>query len=136
MKSWSKALFAQIGAVIDWLEKHQGLCMVLLTAALAASAFVSCHLSAKNIQAMKDMEIERTRPMVVLEVLQEIPFYGVRLRNAGLTAARDVVVHTVPEIELCFEDPEKPPIRFLKEKIDFLPPNASYQSMLGKIPGA
>ncbi|MBR3582732.1 MAG: hypothetical protein IKO01_04735 [Kiritimatiellae bacterium] len=134
MKFWPKALFARLGTVIDWLETHQGLCMVLLTAALAWSAFVSCHLSAKNIQAMKDMEIERTRPMVVLEYLQEMPLYGVRLRNAGLTAARDVIVHTVPGIELCFDDPEKPPIRFLKEKIDFLPPNASCQAMLGTMP--
>ena len=86
--------------------------MVVLTAALAATACISCYLSAENIQAMKEIEIERSRPMVVLEVWQEIPFYGVRLRNAGLTAARDVVVRTVPDIELCFEDPGKTPIRF------------------------
>ena len=119
--------------VVSLMDTHQGSCMVLLTAALAATACISCYLSAKNIQAMKEIEIERSRPMVVLEVWQEIPFYGVRLRNAGLTAARDVVVRTVPDIELCFEDPGKNPIRFLKEKIDFLPPNASFQAMLGKI---
>ena len=38
---------------------HQEFCMVLLTAALALCAFVSCVLAAKNIKAMKENEIEK-----------------------------------------------------------------------------
>lgn len=106
-----------------------------LTGILAICAMVSCYLSYQNINVIREIEHERARPMVVLNVLRNYPLYGVCLQNTGLTAAHDVVIRTEPEIKWCFGVSNRSPVRFLKEKIDFLPPNASYNVYLGEFDG-
>ena len=120
-----------IVAVVRFADSHQGFCMVLLTTALALCAIVSCILAYKNIKALKESELERARPVVILEIIPDVPFYIVRLRNAGLTAARSITVEMSPNMEYCFERWKGKAIGFLNRKIDFLAPNASLQTNIG-----
>ena len=120
-----------VNLIIEFCDAHQGFCMVLLTAALALCAIVSCWLAYKNIKALKESEVERARPVVILEIIPDIPFYIIRMKNIGLTAARNVYVEMMPPMEYCFERWKGKAIGFLNRKIDFLPPNASLQTNMG-----
>ena len=131
---WLMAFQAKGQHVVSWISAHPEDCMVVLTFILALCAAVSCFFACKSVKAMKEMERERVRPMVVLEFLQEIPFYGVRLRNTGLTAARDIAIHMTPKLERYFGNGNDRAIRFLDGKIEFLAPNASFQAILGTLP--
>ena len=117
--------------IIEFADSHQGFCMVLLTTALALCAIVSCILAYKNIKALKESELERARPVVILEIIPDVPCYIVRMRNAGLTAARSITVEMSPNMEYCFERWRGKTIGFLNRKIDFLAPNASLQTNIG-----
>ena len=116
---------------IKFADDHQGTCMVLLTIALALCAIISCVLAFKNIKIMKESEIERARPIVVLEAIADLPFYLVRMKNTGLTAARNVIVDLSPSVVYCFGSWKERPIGFMSRNIDFLPPNYVLQTNLG-----
>ena len=116
---------------IKFAENHQGSCMVILTIALAFCAIVSCILTFKNIKIMTESEIERARPIVVLEAIADMPFYLVRMRNTGLTAARNVTVDLSPSVVYCFNSWKGKAIGFLSRTIEFLPPNFVFQTNLG-----
>lgn len=117
--------------LIGILDRHQGFCMVVLTLLLALCAWQSCRYAAKNIKAMKDLESERSRPQIVLEIVQTIPFYGVRLINLGLTAARSVTVEITPKMTYCFDGWKGRPIGFLEHEVEWLAPRASHQTNIG-----
>ena len=125
----------KVQAAIKVLEAHQALCMVLLTAALVGFAGISCWLALKNIRAMKNSEIERARPIVVLECVNAVPFYGIRMKNTGLTAAHGVVVSITPGLVsyLWGRTQKELPIRFLSQPVDFFPPNASVETLVGTL---
>ena len=116
---------------IKFAENHQGSCMVILTIALAFCAIVSCILTFKNIKIMTESEIERARPIVVLEAIVDLPSYLVRMRNTGLTAARNVTVDLSPSVVYCFDAWKGRTIGFLSRTIEFLPPNFVFQTNLG-----
>lgn len=116
---------------IKLVNDQQGFCMVILTIALASCAIVSCVLAFKNIKIMKESEIERARPIVVLEAIADMPFYLVRMRNTGLTAARNVTVDLSPSVVYCFNSWKGKAIGFLSRTIEFLPPNFVFQTNLG-----
>lgn len=117
--------------IVDLAGAHQEFCMVLLTAALALCAFVSCVLAAKNIKAMKENEIEKARPVVTLEIVVELPCYMIRMKNTGLTPARNVSVELTPSVKYCFEKLRGKPIGFLTRIVEFLPPNSVLQTNIG-----
>ena len=117
--------------VIKFVNGYQGFCMVLLTIALAFCAIVSCVLAYKNIKIMKDCEVERARPIVVLEAIVDLPSYLVRIRNTGLTAARNVTFDLSPSVVYCFNSWKGKSIGFLNRTIEFLPPNYVFQTSLG-----
>ncbi|MBR3583861.1 MAG: hypothetical protein IKO01_10525 [Kiritimatiellae bacterium] len=95
--------------------------MVLLTIALFICAAASCIIAMKSVHLMKRLDAKRSSPYVIMEATQNIPFYGVRLVNLGLTAARNVKVVMNPKIEMLFGS-ERKPIRFLEESIAVLVP--------------
>ena len=129
------AIISKVQAAITMMDAHQGFCMVLLTAALALCGLVSCALAYKSIKAMKESELERARPMVVLESVKDIPFYGIRMKNTGLTAAHNISVNIAPSLEsyLACRRKGKMPIRFLNQLIAFFPPSASIETLVGTL---
>ena len=117
--------------LVGVMDRHQGFCMVVLTLLLALCAWQSCKYAAKNIKAMKELETERSRPQVVLEIVQTIPFYGVRMVNLGLTAARSITVEVTPKLTFCFDTWRGRPISFLEHEVEWLAPRASHQTNIG-----
>lgn len=112
------------------LEAHQGTAMVLLTIALVICAFASCWISSRSVRLMKKLDAKRSSPYVIIEATQNLPMYGVRLVNMGLTAARNVKVTATPKIEISFETFQKP-IKFIEEGVTVLVPQGAYESILG-----
>jgi hypothetical protein len=126
---------SKVYAAIELMDAHQGFCMVLLTAALALCAGLSCIFAYKSIKAMKESEIERARPMVVLESFNAVPVYGIRMRNTGLTAAHGIAISMKPALEsyLMGRTQKAISIRFLNQPVDFFPPNASVETLVGTL---
>ena len=121
----------QIGRwIVALLDKHQGAFMVLLTAALVYYAYKSARAAVRNIELIKKNDDRRTLPYVVLEVVNDMPFYGVRMVNLGATAAHNVVVTSEPKIEMVFQNYRKP-IKFLHEPVAYLAPSAHFETDIG-----
>lgn len=118
--------------VVENLDKHQGFYMVCLTAALVIFAWKSARAAARNIELIKQNDDKRTFPYVALEVVNDMPFYGVRMVNRGATAAHNVVVKAEPNIEMVFPNYRKP-IRFLHEPVAYIAPSANFATDIGGI---
>ena len=116
--------------VVTVLDKHQGSCMILLTIALVACGIISCYIAAKNIKLMRELETKRSSPYVVLETTQSVPFYGVRIVNMGLTAARNIIVETQPKMRIAFPRYQKP-IGFVDKILQVLVPQKAYSCNIG-----
>lgn len=104
--------------------------MVLLTIALVACAIVSCRIAGKSIKLMRQLDAKRSAPYVVIETTQNVPFYGVRIVNMGLTAARNVTVETNPKMRIVFPNYQRP-IGFLDNRLSVLVPQKAYASDIG-----
>ena len=104
--------------------------MVLLTIGLFICAGVSCWIAAKNIRLMKQLDAKRSSPYVVIEATQNLPLYGLRIVNMGLTAARNIKVAATPKIKITFETYQKP-ITFIEEGVAVLVPQGAYETLLG-----
>ena len=120
----------ELACVVTILDAHQGSCMVLLTIALVACGIISCYIAAKNIKLMRKLETKRSSPYVVLETTQSVPFYGVRIVNMGLTAARNIIVETQPKMHIAFPRYQKP-IGFLDKMLPVLVPHKAYACDIG-----
>lgn len=119
-----------IHIIIGMLDRHEGFFMVVLTTALVFIAWRSAKIALKTLDIMKKNDADRTRPYIALEVVDDRPFYGVRMRNLGQTAARNIVVKSCPEIRLVFSSYNKP-IKFLSEPVKYFPPNGCIQTDIG-----
>ena len=104
--------------------------MIILTIALVACSIISCYIAAKNIKIMRELEAKRSSPYVVLETTQSVPFFGVRMVNMGLTAARNIIVETLPKMRIAFPSYQKP-IGFLDKTLPVLAPQKSYTCDIG-----
>ncbi len=125
-----QALLQKLAHILSVLDGHEGSCMVLLTIGLFICAGVSCWIAAKNIRLMKQLDEKRSSPYVLIETTRNLPLYGVRLVNMGLTAARNVKVTATPKIEITFETFQKP-IKFIEEGVSVLVPQGAYETVLG-----
>lgn len=131
-------LFKGVGLCISgawsWLvescDNHQGVYMVLLTGALVWFARKSAKIALNNLEMMKRNDDKRSQPYVTLEVVNDMPFYGVRMVNLGATSARNVVVVSEPRIEMLFPNYRKP-IKFLHEPVEYMAPSARFETDIG-----
>lgn len=119
-----------VRAIVRNLDRHQGFYMVVLTLALVFCAYKSARAAVRNIELIKKNDDQRTLPYVVLEVVNDMPFYGVRMVNLGATAAHNVVVTSEPKIEMVFQRYRKP-IKFLHEPVAYLAPSAHFETDIG-----
>ena len=119
-----------VRTIVHNLDRHQGFYMVLLTVALVVCAYKSARAAVRNIELIKQNDDKRTLPYVVLEVVNDMPFYGVRMVNLGATAAHNVVVRAEPKIEMVFPNYRKP-IKFLHEPVAYIAPSASFSTDIG-----
>lgn len=116
--------------VVEKLDNHEGAFMVLLTAALVWFAYKSAKIALRNLEMIKRNDDKRSLPYVTLEVVNDMPFYGVRMVNFGTTAAHNVIVKSDPKIEMVFQRYRKP-IGFLQGPVGYIAPSAHFETDIG-----
>lgn len=112
------------------IGSHEGFFMVLLTSALVWFAYKSAKIALRNLELIKLNDDKRTLPYVTLEVVNDMPFYGVRMVNLGKTSAHNIVVESNPKIEMLFPNYKKP-IGFLQNHVPYLAPSGHYETDIG-----
>lgn len=120
-----------VSQAVAWCNENQGFCMIVLTAMLAYCTWKSCRYADKNIKAMREIEGSRARPQIALEVVQDNPFYIVRMVNLGLTAAHSITVEIAPRLSYCFDRWRGRKIGFLEDGVKWLAPSAAHQTNIG-----
>lgn len=119
-----------IRAIVGLMDRHDGALMVLLTGLLVFFAYKSAKIALKNLEIIKENDNKRTLPYVTLEVVNDMPFYGVKMVNLGATSAHNIVVKSEPRIEMLFPNYKKP-IKFLHEPVSYLAPSAHFETDIG-----
>lgn len=118
---------------IKYSDNHSGAVMAFLTLVyvlasilMAYAMFRANRLSNYSILESKQLEMERKRPFVIfdIEIHNNVFFYVVK--NIGLTPAKSIKISVSPEPK----HKTTPFPAFLKNKISFLAPGRSLESML------
>lgn len=95
--------------MIEWCNMNSGFVMAVLTfiyvvaTIIVAALMVRANrLTAHSTNTAVQLDKERSKPSVVFELLPDIPFFNLRIRNIGLTTAHNIKFHVSPEPRLCF----------------------------------
>lgn len=114
---------------VQWFNENQGFCMVLLTMSMVICSIVSCRIAAHAIR-------EQNRPHVVVSpcFIDHEFYFGVSLRNCGLSTAYDInfrwdTAPICPWPSMATSEASK----FLREPIGSLRAGVGYKSFLGVI---
>lgn len=97
-------------------------------------------LSAKGMTIAIRLEQERSKPIIVVDFVPDIPFFRLRVRNTGQTMAYSIQFAISPEPKLCLGGKKAVPqetsdrtIRFVHNGIASLAPGAELTSILGTL---
>jgi len=133
--------------MIEWCNANSGFVMTILTMIyVVATVVVVClmiganRLTGRSLQIAVHLDKERSKPVVIMEVVPDIPFFRLKVRNIGLTAAHNVKFAVKPEPRLCFggrnqipADKTERKIQFIAEGIRSLPPQGEVSTTLGTL---
>jgi hypothetical protein len=140
-----------VGATLDFVrsavglfDRHAGFVMALLTATYVLATWILVRLAYKQLRAAFELERNRTRPMVSLDLVVEHYFVHVSLRNLGQTIAQNIKITVQPDIrslyggkfEGVYLDPSEEgdePVPFLQEGVISLAPGREIKGELGYI---
>lgn len=126
------------------LDRHAGFVMAVLTATYVVATWVLVRLAYKQLRAAFELERNRIRPTVVLDLIVEHYFVHVSLRNLGQTMAQNVKIALQPEIRSLYGgkfegvhlDPSEEgdePVPFLQDGVTSLAPGREIKGELGYI---
>lgn len=95
-------------------------------------------LAQANLKTLAELEQEKSRPLVDVEIFGEVPFVSLRVTNRGLTPAYDVKITTMPQLRLLLggenaispERKEKQ-IGILEHGIGSLAPSSNATALIG-----
>jgi hypothetical protein len=89
-------------------------------------------LSQANIKTLVELEQEKSRPLVDVEIITESAMISLKVTNRGLTPAYDIRLSITPPLKLLFErQGEDDQIGILKHGIGSLAPGGSVVSLFG-----
>ena len=95
-------------------------------------------LTSKSIDTTLQLERERTRPLITVEIYLERTLIHLRIKNTGLTIAKNISFSTTPELKICLGGQNIVPseevendIYFLKNGLRSLSPGAEIQTIIG-----
>ena len=98
-----------ISAIINWCNTNSGFATALLTliyvVATCVMVAMMMHANTLNRRATQvtiELERQRTRPVVTIEFIRESPVWTLRVKNAGLSVARNITFLISPEPRMCF----------------------------------
>lgn len=133
--------------IVQWCNTNSGIVMASLTLVYVIATIVvvalmvrANRLAARSMDVAIHLDNERSKPVVILDFIPEIPFFRMRVRNMGLTVAHDVQFLIVPTPALCFGGKNSFPaqktetkIRFIEEGIKNLAPQGEVSTTIGTL---
>ena len=95
--------------MIDWCNANAGFATSILTLVYVVATLIivaimvhANKLNRKATETAVELERQRTRPVVILEFIRESVVWTLRVKNAGLSVARDISFSVSPEPKMCF----------------------------------
>ena len=133
--------------IINWCNTNSGFVMASLTAvyvvatlAIAMIASRSNRLAQENIKTLTQLEQERSRPIVVAELILDISFVSLRVRNVGQTSAYDIVFNLTPKLmvtlggeQMVPSERTERPLSIIDKGIASLAPSSTAEAIIGPL---
>jgi hypothetical protein len=131
--------------LITSLDRHSGSAMALLTLIYVVATLLLVYVGQRQLSQSVALERNRTRPVVVFELLVEHYFVHLSIRNYGQSVARNIKITIEPELRILlggkgFEgvvidppDESDESIPLLKEGITSLAPGREIKGEIGYI---
>jgi hypothetical protein len=129
--------------IIQWCNTNSGFVMMIYVVATLIMVGLMVHanrLNSRSINIAVQLEKERSKPIVVLDVIPEIPFFRLRVRNTGLTSAHNVEFNVTPCPHICLGGKNAFPkvktehdVYFITKGIPSLPPGGEIATSLGTL---
>lgn len=132
--------------IIEWLNENQGAVMAGLTVVYVTATIVIVWTSRSTVGKMEEankltseftrqaeeMEKERTRPYVVLDLMVRGQFFRASLKNYGLRPAYRVRCSIEPELIRIIGGGPRGPISFVENEVPLLVPGRQILDLVGE----
>ncbi len=132
---------------IQFCNDNVGFLMTVLTTAYVIATGVvvwlthkANALAARGTDMAVRLELDRSKPVVVVDFVPDIPFFRLRVRNTGLTTAYNIRFNIAPEPRISLGGDKAIPrektekgIHFITKGIASLAPGAELTSALGTL---
>lgn len=85
--------------MVAWLNQNAGAVMAVLTLVYVVATLALVLLNWWNLRVLRELDRRRSQPYVVFDLVGKHHAIHAVVRNAGLTAAKDVRIQTTPQLE-------------------------------------
>jgi len=124
--------------MIDWCNANQGFVMVVLTLVyvIATIAIVqlarhSNKIAQANLKTLVDLEREKARPLIDVDLVPDSIFLSLHVSNRGLTPAYDVKFSVTPTLEYLGGREQSVPLAILDNGLTSLAPGSTTKTLIG-----
>lgn len=133
--------------MIEWCNTNVGFVTTILTLVYVVATLVivaimiyANKLTRESTKVAIDLERERTRPVVTFDFFRESVVWNLRVKNNGLSVARDIKFSITPEPKMCFggenaipKEKKETGLPLLINGIPSLPPAGEITAALGML---
>lgn len=129
-----------IKEIVDLCNTNEGLLLfvyVVATFGILLSGRRANKIAQSNIKVLMELEQERSRPFVDVEMVAEAPYVSLRVTNRGLTPAYDVKISISPPLKFLLDSTHpagtksEDEIGLLKHGVGSLAPSANITALIG-----
>lgn len=133
--------------MIDWCNSNAGFATTLLTLVYVVATLVivaimvhANKLTREGNKTAVELERQRSRPVITIDFFREAVIWNLRIRNNGLSVARDIQFRLTPEPKMCFggekaipKEKKETSLPLLSNGIPSLPPTGEITAALGTL---
>ncbi|MDK2858069.1 MAG: hypothetical protein PWQ89_1188 [Verrucomicrobiota bacterium] len=124
--------------MIDWCNTNQGFVMAVLTLVyvIATIAIVllarhSNKIAQANLKTLVDLEREKSRPLIDVDLVPDSVFLSLHVSNRGLTPAYDVKFSINPSLAYLEGNGQSTPLGILDDGLASLAPGSTTKTLIG-----
>lgn len=124
--------------MIDWCNTNQGFVMALLTLVyvIATIGIVllarhSNKIAQANLKTLVDLEREKSRPLIDVDLVPDSIFLSLHVSNRGLTPAYEVKFSITPPLEYLEGNGQSIPLTLLGNGLASLAPGSTTKTLIG-----
>jgi hypothetical protein len=127
-----------LGRAIQWCNQNAGFVSAILTFSYVAATIWLVLLSRRQLHLALQLERDRLRPVVIIDLVVELPLVHLSIKNFGPTTARDVKIQVTPPIQSVYgANPSgsyerAEPIPVLENGVPMLPPGKEIRGLVGQ----